>query len=281
MKIENALVRAKTRNDQTGQATIEFVIFALFVLIPLFFGIYYLAKYSDVKSAANQASRYAAFERSWDPAGTKTDAVIQNEMQVRFFSGKQEVAFQDSPATIGVAEEIPLWKQANQSKLLANFSDAILSYSNGAALGGAGMTTSIFDFAGRVLGQNNAPIIRSKVEVSLAEIGHFPNGDARKIPLTIPSVTAIGTGSWSASGSIQGSNSTCKVVGNPLNIARDLKPALTPFQWLVNKLEANKVDFGIIKPDIVPEGSLQADGVIAPWTNVPVDAQKDTGPNCP
>ena len=46
----------------TGQATVEFRV-ALRVMVPLFFGMHYFARYSDVKHSAIQASRYMDFER--------------------------------------------------------------------------------------------------------------------------------------------------------------------------------------------------------------------------
>ena len=259
--------------NQSGQATVEFIVFGIFVLIPLFFGIYYLAKYSDMKSAANQASRYAAFERSWDPAKTKSDAVIQDEVQVRYFSKHREIGFRDSAAVLVADDALPLWSQANQAKLLANYSDVTLRFSDGADLGGGGVTSSIFGFAAKTLGQPNNPIVRSRVEVSVAEVGHFQAGDPRRFAMKIPSVTAIGGGSWSASGSTQGPNSTCAVVGR-VSIGTKLDEITSPIQWLINRLESSELDIGHIKPDIVPEGSLQRDGVIAPWTNVPIESQK-------
>ena len=61
---------------QHGQSTIEFII-ACLVMIPLFFGIYYLVRYLDIKQSAIQASRYAAFERTWDHNQTiKTDLIF-------------------------------------------------------------------------------------------------------------------------------------------------------------------------------------------------------------
>lgn len=73
-----------------GQATLEFII-ACLVMVPMFFGIYYFARYSDIKQIGIQASRYAAFERTWDPTSIrKTDAVIQNEVRARFFAEQEK-----------------------------------------------------------------------------------------------------------------------------------------------------------------------------------------------
>ena len=64
------------KHFQNGQATIEFII-ACLVMIPLFLGIYYLVRYLDIKQSALQASRYAAFERTWDPNQTiKSDLIF-------------------------------------------------------------------------------------------------------------------------------------------------------------------------------------------------------------
>lgn len=52
------------RGRQRGQAMVELVIVAAFVLVPLFLAIPIIGKYIDVRTAAVEASRYAAWERT-------------------------------------------------------------------------------------------------------------------------------------------------------------------------------------------------------------------------
>jgi uncharacterized protein (UPF0333 family) len=68
-----------------GQATTEFLVMLL-VMIPLFIGVFYFARYANVKHSAIQASRYVAFERAWDPyQRAKNPSQLAEEARARFF----------------------------------------------------------------------------------------------------------------------------------------------------------------------------------------------------
>jgi hypothetical protein len=72
--------------SQRGQATTEFAI-AMAVVAPLVMGVIYIGKYQDVKYSAIQASRYAAFERAFDPSAThKNSTQLAEETRARFFA---------------------------------------------------------------------------------------------------------------------------------------------------------------------------------------------------
>lgn len=261
----------RLHSRQAGQATTEFLVIAAAVLIPLFFGVYYLAKYADMKHATNQASRYAAFERSWDPASqVKTDAVIQDEVRVRFFSHKRDINFQDAPAQIAGAE-VQLWRQANQQQLLRQYNDVQLARVAGGSLGG-GIQTQVANFGATLFDQTNRGITNSTVTMEVAEVGHFAAADPRRLSLRIASTTAIGAGSWSASGSSSGPNSTCRSVGRA-NLARLLQPVSSALGSVMSQLESSRLTLGIIRPDLVPAGSLIQNGNTVSPQNVPVAAQ--------
>ena len=263
--------QSKILRMQSGQAMTEFLVIASLVLVPLFFGVYYLAKYSDIKHATIQASRYAAFERSWDPSSTiKSDAVIQDEVRTRFFSHKQHIHYQDNPAMIGTAE-VQLWRQANQGRLLNQYSDVLLTNSQAGNLGG-GLLNTIAGIGSSIYGQPNRGITASTVTAPLAEIGHFPAGDPRRLNLRIAATTAIGAGSWSSSGSNSGPNSTCRTVRRG-TYTDDLGGLLSPLETVMGWLEDSRLDLGLIKPDIVPPGSLIRDGSTANPQNVPYSQQ--------
>ena len=262
---------------ETGQAMTEFLVIAAAVLIPLFFGIYYLAKYSDIKHATNQASRYAAFERSWDPDSQhKSDAVIQDEVRVRFFSHKRDIHYQDASSQIGDAE-IQLWRQANQQLLLEDYDDVNLTQASGGSLGG-GIQTQISNFGATLLGQKNHGITNSTVSMDVAEVGHFAAVDPRRLALTITSTTAIGAGSWSSSGSLSGPNSTCSSVANA-SLGSYLERVYRFVKPVMDVLESSDLQIGLIRPDLVPEGSLIRNGNTSSPQNVPVGEQIKT--NCP
>ena len=255
----------------------EFVVIAAAVLIPLFFGIYYVAKYADIKSSTNQASRYAAFERSWDPASqVKSDAVIQDEVRVRFFSHKREINYQDTPAQIAGAE-VQLWRQANQQKLLKQYDDVKLAQADGGSLGG-GIQTQVSNFGAMFFGQTNRGITNSTVTMDVAQVEHFPAGDPRRLALKIASTTAIGAGSWSASGSFSGPNSTCDGVATA-SLGDKLQPIYSVVKPVMDVLEGSDLQIGLIRPDLVPAGSLMRNGNTASPQNVPVNEQSRG--NCP
>jgi hypothetical protein len=76
----------RSRHVLRGQAMTEFLI-ACLVLVPLFMGAVYLAKYSDIKQSAIQASRYASMDRAFDPKKLPQD--IERETRVRFFAQQE------------------------------------------------------------------------------------------------------------------------------------------------------------------------------------------------
>ena len=70
---------------QTGQAMVEFMVAASFVLIPFLFAISYLAKAGDVQHRAYEGARYAAWEQV---VSDKNAIQINNEINKRILYGK-------------------------------------------------------------------------------------------------------------------------------------------------------------------------------------------------
>lgn len=92
-------VRFNKRSGQWGQATVEFLVAAAFVLIPMAVLAPMLGKYIDAKQKVEQAARYAAWERTvWyeklpptAPVKTqKSDEAVLIEAQVRVFGGRYQ-----------------------------------------------------------------------------------------------------------------------------------------------------------------------------------------------
>lgn len=80
---------------QRGQAAVELVVAAAFVLVPLFILAPMLGKYLDLQSSVLQAARYAAFQRTvWSASGqrngyataTQSNAAIATRTILRYFS---------------------------------------------------------------------------------------------------------------------------------------------------------------------------------------------------
>jgi hypothetical protein len=240
-----------------GQSTVEFIV-ACLVMIPLFLGIYYFARYSDIKSSAIQASRYAAFERSWDPSSAiKSDSVIQEEVRARFFTQQDKISYQDN--TLGTVKATPLWVQVSGQKLISNYSD-IKSSPGPSANFEAGPIMNVFNnIGGSIFSLPNGGIIKSQIDIPLANVAHFE--PLRSINISLPAATAIGSGSWNASGA-KGADSACD---------RTLRAVPSRFLdagaitgTVMSLFEQSELKFGIMLPDYVPPGSVRTNNSPGP-----------------
>lgn len=103
---------------------IEFLVIATFVLVPLFLATQALGKFADVRSAANTAARYAAWERTvWyddttsdfakhNAPNQKSSAAILNEVRVRVLNKRddaQKYKSTDRTAATFANGTDPLW----------------------------------------------------------------------------------------------------------------------------------------------------------------------------
>lgn len=268
---------------QSGQSAVELLVFGSTVLLALFFGVIYLAKFADVKHATNQASRYAAFERALDPQrSVKSDAVIEQEVRVRYFTAARHI---DNVTQVqdGHVEPIPLWSQADSTSLLTDYGQVTLQNEAAGSLGGS-IVSGAGSFGAALFRQTNHGIHRATVSAGLTEIGHFPADDPRRLALTIRSATAIGAGSYNSSGSTQGPNNTCRSVSGGVLHDRYLGFIGSALEFLLNtiQLERSELRWGIVKPDLVPEGSLVRNGDLQNWQNVTVASQASASPTiCP
>lgn len=275
MKILNTSKDFYLFRMERGQSTIEFIV-ACLVMIPFFFGIYYFSRYSDIKYSAIQASRYAAFERSWDPSKiVKTDVVIKEEVQVRFFmqnDSNKSISYQDKPTSAGF-KDISLWSQADGKKLIDKPSDITLTWDDSNKFS-TGIIMDKLSFLGEsIVNLPASHIIKSQIEVPLLNISHFtPLND---INIKLPAAMAIGSGSWNASGAKGGVNSVCAKVSRlaPTNKIGDISSLLTEaFSWF----EKSELKLGIILPDYVPPGSVRTNNSASP-SSTPLEQQNPSG----
>ena len=71
-------------SGERGQALLEILVAATFVLVPVLFLIVYLGKVGDLQHRAHEAARYAA----WESISTsKSPSEISNEINKRFLYG--------------------------------------------------------------------------------------------------------------------------------------------------------------------------------------------------
>src|SRR5438045_2219743 len=99
-----------SRPRQRGQATTEFAVLAL-ALVPIFIAIPLIGKYIDVNQAAEQASRYVAFEAAARNTSSswKTDAEIAVELRRRFFRHSDARVTTNDVAGDFAAHRNPVW----------------------------------------------------------------------------------------------------------------------------------------------------------------------------
>lgn len=122
---------------QRGQAMVEFLVAALFFLVPLFLAVVVIGKFGDVKNSANQAARYAAWERTvwYDDSGTvffdkngsnhKSSAQINNEISARLINDRSTnvttIKNTDKSATTFVNGIDPMWRDNAGAKYMTTY----------------------------------------------------------------------------------------------------------------------------------------------------------------
>jgi hypothetical protein len=118
-----------SQHAQRGQAMVEFVVAAMFFLVPLFLAIAAIGKFLDVQHSAEMASRYGAWERTvwYDSTGTGFDSInapnaksaanINNEIAARMLSDRSTntsvIRNDDKTATTFKNGIDPMWKDAS------------------------------------------------------------------------------------------------------------------------------------------------------------------------
>lgn len=132
---------------------IEFLIAAMFFLVPFFLAITAIGKFSDVQHTVDMASRYAIWERTvWydndssafnkkNGPNTKSSAEISNETAVRILNDRTK-----STSIIGASDKSassfsngldPLWRDPAGGHYLTEYSQHAASVTMGASIGTA------------------------------------------------------------------------------------------------------------------------------------------------
>lgn len=122
---------------QRGQAMVEFVVSAMFFLVPLFLAISALGKFLDVQHTTEMAGRYAAWERtvwydgssstfnSFNAPNSKTADAISHELGARLLSDRSTsttvIRDTDKNATSFLNGIDPMWQDAAGKKYLDTY----------------------------------------------------------------------------------------------------------------------------------------------------------------
>jgi hypothetical protein len=203
-----------------GQAIVETLV-AMIALVPLYFGIAWVAKLIDARQATIAASRALAFECALRPAACRDaqgSPALAGELRQRFFASPSAGLRSDERATAAVEgpDGRVRWRDRTGASLLERFEDVsigveALRFDSPLAFAG-GLGDRTFPGALRTLSELGGPgrfglaidagLLRARVTTRLSR--HRPEDGwvsaliAR--PLTLEAGLAILTDTWDASG---------------------------------------------------------------------------------
>lgn len=269
---------------QRGQALVEFVVAAVFFLVPLFLAIAAIGKFLDVQHSANMAARYAAWERTvwYDAAGSQFNTInepneksadeISKEIGARMLGDRSTDATvirnTDKSATTFVNGIDPMWRDPSGKRYLETYDQLVTTPST---------VTPTKDIAGGVLGVLAdigvqgvigfvPPVPDSSVavaEVSFKNVGATSEVYQRLwaaapawVGLDFKATGAILSNTWSANAR----SGTHDMVKTTVPTAGALGAAVTAAQiglavW--DPLAAINVDVGKIAVDELPDDRLK------------------------
>ena len=269
--------RLLMRRRQAGQAIVEFIVAAMFFLIPLYLIIIALGKFADVQAGATQAARYAAFERTvWlDDAAwrarmgsgnAKTTAELRSEIAQRVVGqNRLTIAANDKARNSLSNGRLAMWTDGQGRDLLERFQDLTLAETR-PTLSRTQLETSVIptsvSLGGLTLGidvpQNNMVAASAGIQVarnSAALKRLFPAYTGFD-GLQLTDTVALLPNEWMANGR----DGVTAVVKDAVPTAMPaVKTAMTaavspmyPFAWEVIPLK-----IGDIRPDEVPADRLR------------------------
>jgi hypothetical protein len=286
----NQHFRYTTRARQRGQAMVEFLVAAIFFLVPLFLALVVMGKLSDVRHTANMAGRYGAWERTvwYDDAGTqfgnlnganhKSAAEISNEIAVRLINdhslATSVIKNTDRSATTFANGIDPMWHDNEGRAYLDRYDQQSTSIARqtpttdvaGAALALIG-SVSIPGVVGSIV----PPVPRDTLAVASVSFGRVAQSSQayqRLWPklgvwvdnwagLDFASTGAILSNTWYANGA----TSTEAMVKESVPMSKGLgtiagTAAMTTMRaW--NLLGGPNAAFGKVAPDVVPADRLR------------------------
>lgn len=274
----------------TGQALVEFIVAAVFFLVPLFLAIAALGKFSDVQHTANMAARYATWERTvwYDDAGSKFNDIngsnqksgleIGHEVAARIINDRSSsttvIKKTDRNATSYINGIDPLWHDAEHKALLDNYSQQAVTVTrttpSSNLADGALAAVAALPLPTGVTGSIVPPVPNdtlAQVELSFKEIGRNSLSYQRLWPKTtvwgedwkgldFSARGGILSNTWYANGSggtrnmVAESVPTAKGLGSSVNLV--VNAAKLTWDPLTPPIE-----FGRIAPDVVPGDRLK------------------------
>ena len=202
------------RRSAAGQALVELLV-AMIALVPLYFGIAWVAKVLDMQQATIAASRALAFECTVRPAACADPAAspeLAEDTRRRFFSSHRLGVRSDGAVA---ADANAFWVDRSGRALLERPEDVtvdVVPLRFDSPLGFAGGLGGTFAGAVRTLSELAGPgrfgldieggLVEARVEARVAR-GRPADGWVRRLlamPLVLTARTAILTDAWNASG---------------------------------------------------------------------------------
>lgn len=267
---------------------IELLIAAGFVLVPLFLAIPLLGKYLDMRAAAVQTSRYAAWERTvwyggdaasslgwfgvsrrWQ-ANEKTDDQIRREIGVRYLSetdGSEAFSSIDRDASNFRGGSKELWKDRNGQALLANYSDIVNSVANNQAPGTLNVILDpIANFASTLgpftLEMKGAYAATVTMKVKDIDYDHFL---AKSSSASFNETNVLLANGWSADGPDGAGKTSVKQQAKglvPFSIFTAEIGGIPVMEYLQTAVsvflpEVSKLELGKLEPEVVPADRLK------------------------
>jgi len=129
---------ASRHSAQRGQSTVEFLVLGL-AFVPLLIVTPLVAKYIDLMQAAEQASRYTAFQAvaNNNNSAWPTEAALSQDVRRRFFSASEAPIKTNDAAGDFAADRNPVWTDHRGDPMIAEFANDVRA--NGAVQQSAGL----------------------------------------------------------------------------------------------------------------------------------------------
>lgn len=278
------------RMRQRGQAMVEFIVAALFFLVPMFLAIVVLGKFSDVQHTSNMAARYAAWERTvwYDDTGTKfgtinaanhkTTPQIANEISMRLINNRASavtvIKNTDRNATSFANGTDPMWKDNEGKAYLDDYTQKTAAITretpNTDIVGGAVNLITSLPLPSAVTGTIAPPVSNDTLAVatfSLNKMAQNSQAYRRLWPKSTVWVADWTGVDFAATGAIlsntwyaNGSGSTKLMVEEMVPMAKglgDVVGAAANISRLTWDPLSPAVDFGKVAPDVVPADRLR------------------------
>jgi hypothetical protein len=275
---------------QQGQALVEFVVAALFFIVPLFLALVAVGKFADVQHTAHMAARYGAWERTvwYEDDGSifdknnapnhKTAGQIRGEIVARILNDRTSntiIKNTDKTATTFVNGIDPMWRDNQGQRYLAEFSQTTANTANRApstnlADGAIGVISEL-PLPEGVAGTLAPPVPTSTLAVSTVKFNQVAR-DSQAYQHLWPKAAVWGTDwkglDFSASGGILSNTWSANSSKGTHDMVADTVPTAKGLGTVVGKAAMGAMltwdpwvapgpDLGKIAVDVVPEDRLK------------------------